>query len=105
MKKIFCLTLFAALFLIKLGAQTENQIKNLLLEQKSIANETAVVWKPETRQLQIGQHLIPISENTHLQIDRNEDKQLVVEFLLQKGTAVTNINDAAFRRAYWAIPF
>jgi hypothetical protein len=106
MKKYLLILLYLLLFLLKTQAQTTTaQIENLLLEQQAIEKGTAVVWKASERQLQIGQYLIPVSDNTHLQIDRNANGRIVVAFLLQKGTAVTDRTDPNFRRAYWAIPF
>jgi hypothetical protein len=104
MKKVLFFILFLAPLPSKLQAQSAAEIKSFLLEQKSIAEGVKVDWNAETRLLQIGRHLISISENTHLQIDRNDAGRFVVEFLLQKGTAVTDTDDPAFRRAYWTIP-
>ena len=72
-----------------------------LLNEKSTAEKLKIEWLTNKRTLQINNHVFPVGENTHLKLGANNS----VEFFLQKGTAITDVNDTTFRRASWQIKF
>jgi hypothetical protein len=77
-----------------------SNIRSLLNEQRT-GEEIEVEWLKNQHALKINNHVFPVSDNTHTKL-RSDNK---VEFFLQKGTAITDVRDTTFRRAYWQITF
>jgi len=102
---------FSFLFLVPVSGITAQKsvdsivesLQKLLLEHSALPYETVVQWHPDTRALQIGRHLLPVTGNTNLNLEKTE-AGVSVHFYLQQGMAVTDLQDPAFRRASWQIP-
>jgi hypothetical protein len=54
--------------------------------------------------LQVGEYIIPVSQNTLVKVEL-ENGKYEVGFSLQKGTAVKNTLDPNWKRASLALPF
>lgn len=101
---------FSLLFLVPASGMAAQQstdsilasLQKLLLEHAALPHETVVLWHPDTKALQIGRHLLPVTGNTNLNLEKTESG-VRVNFFLQQGTAVTDLQDPAFRRASWQI--
>jgi hypothetical protein len=102
MKKLFFTLFFANVISLSFAQHNLNaHISNLQTFFKNENREETIKWLPKQQAVQIGNYVYPIAETTHVKIGDNDK----VEFFMQKGTAITDIRDTKWRRAYWAITF
>jgi hypothetical protein len=102
MKKLFFTLLFANVISLSFAQSgIDADISNLQTLFKKENKEETVKWLPKQKAVQIGNYIYPIAKTTHLGLG-SDDK---VEFFMQKGTAITDLRDAKWRRAYWSISF
>lgn len=87
-------------------AQTENTLQKLqsvYATQVDWANAGELSYDTLARLIVVKNFKIPVSTDTHLKFDRKKGNKVI--FAMQNNTAVTDVTDPAFRRAYFEIPF
>jgi len=105
MKRIF----FALVLTILLAGQgfcqsrvNDNAARLQALLVQASAKATLVQVLDKEAAVQINESVFPLAETTLLRCEKQHGKY-VVQFFLQNGTAITRVDDPAFRRAFWAI--
>jgi hypothetical protein len=99
--------LIISLFFISIVsyAQNDDLINKLIQTTKEgISQRKEVAFDNSTYGLQVGEYIIPVSQNTLVKVEV-ENGKYEVEFSLQKGTAVTNTLDPSWKRASFALSF
>lgn len=66
-----------------------------------LTEQHTVAFNEQTNSLQIDEWNIPVSKNTLVKLG----KKSTVEFLLQRGTAVTSSNDPQVKKAWFSLSF
>jgi hypothetical protein len=85
--------------------QSQPSIDKLIQTTKEgISQKKEVDFDNSTNSLQVGEHLIPVSQNTLVKVEL-ENGKYEVEFSLQKGTTIKNTLDPNWKRASFALPF
>jgi hypothetical protein len=107
MKKLIFTIYLANLVCFSAVAQygLDADISNLQTLFKKENKKESVKWLPKQKSVQIGNYIYPIAEATHVKLGNGEDEGNLVEFFMQRGTAITDIRDVKWRRAYWSITF
>lgn len=80
-------------------------LQTLLQQASGSTASVSVKPLPATYALQLENNVVPLAETTHLAWRKDRKNSFLVEFFLQQGTAVTDVTNPAFRRAYWKIDF
>jgi 2-phospho-L-lactate transferase/gluconeogenesis factor (CofD/UPF0052 family) len=103
MKGILIIPLF--FMLIVSYAQNDDPINKLIQTAKEgISQKKEVAFDNSTNGLQVGEYIIPVSQNTLVKVEV-ENGKYEVEFSLQKGTTVKNTLDPNWKRASFALSF
>jgi hypothetical protein len=103
MKGILIISLF--FMSIVSYAQNDGLINKLIQTTKEgISQKKEVAFDNSTYGLQVGECIIPVSQNTLVKVEV-ENGKYEVEFSLQKGTAVTNTLDPSWKRSSFALSF
>lgn len=86
---------------------TDVYVSNLQTLMKAEHPQAAPVvkWLDKERTLQIGNELYPVGATTVLKWREDKEKGYSVEFFMQKGTAITQVDNPTFRRAWWTLSF
>lgn len=85
------------------SAQTDatvEQLKKVYTENVSWTDAGDLSYDANSKVLSVKNYRIPVSKNTLVRTDKNS-----AHFAMQQGTAVTDVNDPAWRRAEFIIPF
>ena len=97
--------LFFLIFLISTTAVSYSQSSDILelikITSSGLIDKQEVSFNSETSSLIVGNSVIPVSSNTHVKILKGNQ----VEFSLQKGTAVTFLDDPLLRKAWFTLSF
>ncbi len=103
MKYIMKLLISILLITITLAGHSQsNDILELVkITSSGLINKQEVSFNSETSSLIVGNWVIPVSSNTHVKILKGNQ----VEFSLQKGTAVTSLDDSLLRKAWFTLSF
>jgi hypothetical protein len=103
MKKLLAIT-FLSLQFVCYG-QSQSSVDNLIQTTKDgLSQKKEVAFDNSTNSLQVGEYIIPVSQNTLVKVEL-ENGKYEVEFSLQKGTTVKNTLDPNWKRASFALPF
>jgi hypothetical protein len=103
MKKLFTITFLLVQFVCY--SQSQSFVDKLIQTTKEgISQRKEVAFDNSTYGLQVGEYIIPVSQNTLVKVEV-ENGKYEVEFSLQKGTAVTNTLDPSWKRASFALSF
>jgi hypothetical protein len=103
MKKLLVITFLLAQFMSY--GQTQSSVDKLIQSAKDgLSQKKEVAFDNSTNSLQVGEYIIPVSQNTLVKVEV-ENGKYEVEFSLQKGTAVKNTLDPNWKRASFALPF
>lgn len=109
MTKMLISLLIICLIAFKSVAQrsTDVYISNLqtLFKAENPTSSVPVQWLEKEKIVQIGDYLYPVGETTVLKWVKNQDTGFSVEFFMQQGTAVSQADNPAFRRAWWKLSF
>lgn len=99
MKLLFLFSLVT----IQLVSYSQSHETNELVKIASsgLKEKQEVSYNAETSSLLVDNWVIPVTRNTFVRILENNQ----VEFLLQRGTAVTSLQDTTLRRAWLTLPF
>jgi hypothetical protein len=103
MKKL--LTIIFLLVQFVCYGQSPSSIDKLIQTTKDgLSQKKEVTFDNSSNSLQVGEYIIPVSQNTLVKVEA-ENGKYEVEFSLQKGTAVKNTLDPNWKRASFALPF
>ncbi|MFM9838328.1 MAG: hypothetical protein ACKVOQ_08700 [Cyclobacteriaceae bacterium] len=103
MKKILTIAFLLAQFVCY--SQLQSSVDKLIQTTKAgIFQKKEITFDNSTNSLQVGEYIIPISQNTLVKVEL-ENGKYEVEFSLQKGTTVKNTLDPNWKRASFALPF
>ena len=106
MKYLFATLLFLVLQPAFSQTGEVEELVTLYRNEAINGDQNTLVFNHDLQQLEIGDHLIPVSNNTLLSFSKGKGKNLgIVNFMLQKGTAVTSKTDPTYRRASYSIEF
>ena len=100
MKYFFLIVLVLGLRSAFCQSEKTQELVSLYKTEALPGSESNFTFHADLQQLEIGDHLIPLSDNTHLSVSKEQ-----VNFMLQKGTAVTSKTDPSYRRAFYSIEF
>lgn len=87
-------------------AQTKNtrqELQSVYATQVDWADAGELSYDTLARLIVVKNFKIPVSTDTHLKFDRKKGNKVI--FAMQNNTAVTDVTDPTFRRAYFEIPF
>ena len=76
------------------------RLQALLVQASAKATPVQVLEKEAA--VQINEYVFPLAPTTLVRCEKEHGKY-AVKFFLQNGTAITRVDDPAFRRAFWAI--
>ena len=103
MKYLIAIFVFAPL--VALSQQATHTFQELVHSTRvGILHEKTVDYNAEIGRLIIGNLAIPVSIDTHLKYKKTQGNHFV-EFALQNGTAITDINDSNFKKAWLQLAF
>jgi hypothetical protein len=103
MKKLVTITFLLTQFFGY--GQSQSSVENLIQTTKEgLSQKKEVTFDNSTNSLQVGEYIIPVSQNTLVKVEV-ENGKYEVEFSLQKGTTVKNTLDPNWKRASFTLPF
>jgi hypothetical protein len=103
MKKLLTIIFSLAQFIGH--GQVQSSVDKLIQTTKDgLSQKKEVTFDNSSNSLQVGEYIIPISQNTLVKVEL-ENGKYEVEFSLQKGTTVKNALDPNWKRASFALPF
>lgn len=79
---------------------TLEQLQQRYEQNAAWENPGLLTYDTTTKVIAVKNYRIPVSDNTQLRATSK-----TVEFFMQNGTAVTDVNDADWKRAAFEIPF
>jgi hypothetical protein len=96
------LILFACFSVTAQSKKTVEELKNVYATHAAWENAGELSYDAATKMIGVKNYRIPVSGDTQLKLN---EKNGNVTFRLQNNTAITDVNDPDYRRAWFEIPF
>ncbi len=96
--------LVVSLICLAFASKAQKSETLVQLTKEGLRHSSTVQYHTDDHVLQIDSLLIPCTRNSVVKL-KNTNSEYRVEFFLQRNTSIRNINNASFRRAWFALPF
>jgi len=80
-----------------------SKLKTVYASQVAWDDAGELNYDQNTKVVTVKNFRIPVSTNTHLKFDKKKGNKVI--FAMQHNTAIIDVKDSTFRKAYFEIPF